>query len=367
MRTRHVDRTFLITALFLTLFGFVIFLSASLGLLTRSGARFEPTALKQLVFGIVLGLAACAFFARFDYKNLKAYSLYFFIGSLILTLMVRIPGIGFEHGGAWRWISVGAFTFQPSELLRLAFVIYFAAWLSKVKDRIKDIRFGLLPFIVISGLAGAAILIQPDTDTFVTLMCAGLAMFIVAGARVRDFLIIIVIGALIGGLIFATRPYIRERVDVFLHPEESNTLDSGYQITQSLIAIGSGGILGRGFGQSIQKFNYLPEPIGDSIFAVAAEEFGFLGATFLILLFMAFAMRGLRVATRAPDSFGGLVALGIVILILSQSFINIASMLGIFPLSGTPLVFVSQGGSALLIALIEVGILLNISRYQKSP
>lgn len=366
MRLRRVDRTLLILTLLLAGFGFVIFISASLGLLTRTGARFEMVALKQLVFGLLLGFAACAFFARFEYRNLRRYSLYLFVFAFVLTLLARVPGIGFEHGGAWRWLSVGPFTFQPSELLRLAYVIYLAAWLSRARERIEHPREGLIPFLVVTGLCGLAILIQPDTDTFGVLFLAGISMFVVAGARFRDFALIVVIGLVAASLVFATRPYIRERVMVFVNPDRADSLRESYQITQSLIAVGSGGILGKGFGQSVQKFNYLPEPIGDSIFAVAAEEFGFLGASFLILLFIALGMRGLRIASRAQDSFGGLLALGIVILILSQSFINIASMLGLFPLSGTPLIFVSQGGSALLIALAEVGILLNISRYQKT-
>jgi cell division protein FtsW len=192
-------------------------------------------------------------------------------------------------------------------------------------------------------------------------------MFIVAGGRWRDVLILFIIGVIAMGFLVTARPYLQDRIEVFLNPEEADIRGSGYQINQSLIAIGSGGLTGRGFGQSVQKFGRLPEPIGDSIFAVAGEEFGFIGASFLIILFVAFALRGLRVALRSPDSFGGLLALGIVILITSQSFINIASMLALFPLSGTTLVFVSQGGTALLIALAEVGILLSISRHQRVP
>jgi cell division protein FtsW len=362
---RHFDRPFFFIVLTLVVFGFIIFFSASLGLLTRPGASFEATALKQLVFGLLFGGVALFVFSNLNYRHLRKYSFYFFIAALFLTLLVFVPGIGFEHGGARRWISVGSFTFEPSELLRLSFVIYFAAWLSMVKDKVKDFKFGLLPFFILSGISGAVLLLQPDTDSFFTLFFAGLAMFLVAGGRFKDMLILGFVGVLGGGALLLFRPYLKERLLAFINLSNVDYYGAGYQVYQSLIAIGSGGLTGRGFGQSVQKFGYLPEPIGDSIFAVAGEEFGFIGASLLILLFLFFALRGLRIASRAQDTFGGLTALGIVILIISQSFLNIASMLAVFPLSGTPLVFVSQGGTALLIALAEAGILLNISRYQK--
>ena len=366
MSKRSFDRPLLVIVLLLVSFGFIIFLSASLGLLTREAVSFEAVALKQLVFGLIFGGLALIFFSHLNYKYLRVYSFYFFVASFFLTALVFVPGIGFEHGGARRWLSIGSFTFQPSELLRLAFVVYFAAWLSMAKEKVRDIRFGLAPFIILSGISGVVLLFQPDTDAFLTLFLAGLAMFLVSGARARDILILLFLGVLGSLTLLFFRPYLKERFLAFLNLGDVDYYGAGYQIYQSLIALGSGGLTGRGFGQSIQKFGYLPEPIGDSIFAVAGEEFGFIGASALIILFLLFTLRGLRIAGRAPDSFSGLLALGIVILIISQSFINIASMLALFPLSGTPLVFVSKGGTALLIALLEVGILLNISRYQKT-
>lgn len=366
MRGRRVDKIFLILTLLLVSIGFVIFLSASLGLLGRDGARFEVVALKQVVFGLLGGGAALYLLSKINYKYLRSYSFYFFVFSCILTALVFVPGIGFEHGGAKRWISLGGFfSFQPAELLKLSFVIYFAAWLSAVKEKVRFMKYGILPLIILFLLSGGLLLAQPDTDTFLILALSGVAMFVAAGARFRDFLIIVLIGAIGFSALIFTQPYIKERVFAFINLENSDYYGAAYQIHQSLITVGSGGFWGRGFGQSIQKFGYLPEPIGDSIFAVAGEEFGFIGVTLLILLFVLFALRGLYIAIRAPDRFGGLLALGIVILIISQSFINIASMLALFPLSGTPLVFVSQGGTALLIALLEVGILLNISRYRR--
>ena len=209
------------------------------------------------------------------------------------------------------------------------------------------------------------LLSQPDTGTLLVMLAAGFGMFFAGGARWRD--IFILVGTSLSGafLLVLSRPYIMDRILAFINPSK-DPLGASYQIQQSLIAIGSGELFGRGFGQSIQKFSFLPEPFGDSIFAVTAEEFGFIGSTFLIMLFLFLALRGLKIATRAPDHFSGLVVVGIVILIVSQSFINMASMLGLFPLTGLPLLFISHGGSALFFALLGIGIILGISRYGKA-
>jgi cell division protein FtsW len=312
-----------------------------------------------------LGTIAFLVTSKIDYKHWRGLGFYFFIGSLVLTALVFVPEIGFSHGGATRWIDLKLFTFQPSELLKVSFVIYLAAWLSSIRDKVSTLKFGLFPFWIMVGLVGILLLKQPDTDTFGVIVFAGLAMFISAGGKWRHILATVLVGIVVFGAIALTRPYVMSRIETFFKPAE-NSLGSSYQLQQSLIAVGSGGIVGRGFGQSVQKFNYLPEPIGDSIFAVAAEEFGFVGSVILILLFVFFAVRGLKIATRAPDSFGRLVVVGIVILIISQAYINIAGMLGVIPLTGIPLPFVSHGGTALFIALAEVGIIVNISKHQRN-
>ncbi len=364
MRNSSVDKPLLISIIILAVAGFFIFSSASLGLLAREGSRFTNVAFSQTFYGLFLGTIALIVLSKIHYRFWRKHSLIVFVGSLILTLLVFTP-LGVLINGARRWVSLFSISFQPSEFLKIGYIIYLAAWLSGVKQKVETMRFGLLPFAIISAVAGLVLLSQPDTDTFLVMCASGLAMFIVAGARFRDVGIIILTGLIGLSALVMTRPYLMERFTTFLDPSR-DAYGSSYQIRQSLIAIGSGGITGRGFGQSIQKFNYLPEPIGDSIFAVAAEEFGFIGSLFIIGMFLFFALRGLKIAARAPDIFGGLVATGIVILILSQSFINIASMMGVFPLSGIPLLFISHGGTALLITLAEVGILLNISKYQKT-
>ena len=362
MRNRKVDRTFLFTVIALVVVGFFIFSSASLGLLARDGARFSSVAFSQIFLGIIMGSVALLAMARLHYRNLKRFSLAIFIVSILGTFLVFIPGLGFEYNGATRWISIFGLSIQPAEFLKLGFVIYFAAWLSGIRDKLHTFAYGVVPFIVLSIVVAIPLLLQPDTGTLIVIYAAGFAMFIAAGARIRDLLVLTGSGLLGALTLILMRPYIMDRILAFIDPSR-DPLGTSYQIQQSLIAIGSGGLFGRGFGQSIQKFSYLPEPIGDSIFAVVAEEFGFIGAFILISLFLFFAFRGLRIASKSPDHFSGLLVIGIVILIVAQSFINIASMLGVFPLTGLPLLFVSHGGSALFFTLLSIGIVLNVSKY----
>ena len=358
-----IDRPYLISVVLLTGLGFFIFSSASLGLLAREGATFTTVALKQGV-GLILGILVFYCMSRFNYKKLKKYAPHIFIFAIFLNLLIFIPFLSFSHGGASRWINLRFITFQPSEFLKLAFIIYFGAWLSYIKDKISTFKFGILPYIIISGLLSILLLSQSDTDTLIVISLTGMAMIFCSGGRIRDIVILLSILAVIVGSVVYFRPYVRQRIITFLNPKQDNNI-SNYQIKQSLIAIGSGGSFGRGFGQSIQKFNYLPEPIGDSIFAVWAEEFGFIGGIFLVSLFLFFAFSSFKISIRSDDLFGGLIAIGIAILVLIESFMNISSMLGIIPLSGMPILFVSHGGTALIITLGSAGIIANISKHQK--
>lgn len=364
MKKKVIDRPFLFWTLLLAFGGFFIFTSASLGLLAREGVRFTAIAMNQAL-GLAIGLLGLFIASKIPYGFWKKYAFYIFLGAIGLNLLVFIPGVGFEHNGAIRWVSVGSFSFQPSEFMKLGFLIYFAAWISHMKGRVSEFKYGLLPFIVIMAVVGAVILAQSDTDTLIVIFIAGLAMLFASGAKWKHIGLLAGASLLALGALAYTRPYVMDRIQTFLNPA-TDPFGSGYQIQQSLIAIGSGGLTGRGFGQSVQKFDFLPEPMGDSIFAVSAEEFGFVGSVILILTFVIVAFRGLKIAGRTGDMFGGLLIVGIVILITVESFMNIASMLGIIPLSGMPLLFVSHGGTALVIALAEMGIILNISRNQKT-
>ena len=359
-----IDRVFMLLTAVLVVAGFFIFSSASLGVLASNEGKFSNVAFNQLFLGIFLGSLACIVFARIDYSMWRKLALPIFILSIILTLLVFAPHIGFGHGGAKRWIDLGFITFQPSELLKIGFVMYLAAWLSKNKDGVKTVGHGLIPFMIMLGMVGTILLLQPDTDTFAVILFAATIMFIVSGARWSHLLLIGMIAVLGLAFIAHERPYIRERIEIFINPS-AKSQTSGYQIQQSLIAVGSGGVSGRGFGKSLQKFSYLPEPIGDSIFAVAAEEFGFVGSSLIIILFLLFGFRGLRIASHAGDSFGRLLCIGIVILIMSQMFVNVCGMIGLLPLTGIPLPFISHGGTALLVTLMEAGIIMNISKKHR--
>ena len=365
MPTPHrVDRILLSIIIILVVVGFFVFSSASLGLLAREGARFSSVAFNQGLFGIIGGTAALLITSQIYYRNWRQYAFYIFLASIILTLLVFIDGISFSAGGASRWIKIGNFTMQPSEFLKIGFVIYMATWLSGTYKSIGSFTQGFLPFVGLVALVGAIVLAQPDTDTFLLLSLAATAMFVTIGGKWRHVLLL-GIGVVLLILILAmTRPYIKDRLTTFINPSIDPTGQS-YQIQQSLIAIGSGGLTGRGYGQSVQKFDYLPEPIGDSIFAVFAEEFGFIGSIILISILSIFTFRGFKIATHATDMFGMLLVVGFMTLIVSQAFLNIAAMTGMAPLMGLPLPFMSHGGTALLALLTSLGIVLNVSKYQK--
>ena len=344
--------------------GFFIFSSASLGLLAREGAHFSSVAFSQIVFGIIGGGIGMFLTSQIYYRNWRRFAFYIFLGTCLLTLAVFIPGIGFEHGGAHRWLIVAGFSFQPAELLKIGYIIYMATWLSGTQKQEATFKNGVLPFLGITMVVGIILLLQPDTDTFLLMGTAGLAMFVTAGGRWRDVGLMMLSGVVLLALLAFSRPYIMDRITTFLDPT-TDPQGSSYQIQQSLISIGSGGFAGRGFGQSIQKFEYLPEPIGDSIFAVFSEEFGFIGSVFLIGLLSFFTFRGYKIASHASDLFGMLLVVGFMTLIVIQAFLNIGAMLSLAPLMGLPLPFVSHGGTALLTTLIAVGIVLNVSKYQK--
>lgn len=357
----RVDKQFLFSVIILTIVGFVVFTSASLGLLAKDGAQFSSVAFSQVVLGLGLGSLAMFLTSRINYRIWKKGAFWLLFVAIILNILVLFPEIGFEHGGARRWIVLFGLSFQPSELLKLAFIVYFSAWAASVRERIQSFSKGFLPLLILLAITGILLLKQPDTDTFLMMIASGLAIFIVAGGRWKHVGFLLLAGIVSIGVLAYTRPYIAERIHTYLNPA-SNAQGAGYQIQQSLIAIGSGGLTGRGFGQSVQKFNFLPEPIGDSVFAVEAEEFGFVGAITLVLLFVWFAVRGLKIASNAHDTFGRLLTVGLVIMITAQAFVNIGSMLGILPLSGITLPFVSHGGTSLFVTLLEAGIILSVSR-----
>lgn len=364
MNKNKIDKIFFGIVITLISLGVIMFISASLGILNKNESKFYAVMFNQLVFGLGGGLVALYFGLKIPYKFWREYSLPLFVASIIVTALVFVPGLGFSHGGSYRWINIFGISIQPVEFLKIGFVIYFAAWLSWIKNRVKDFRFSLIPLLIFLGVITLVLINQPDTKSLILITGTGIIMLFVSGAPWKSILGMLTVFIIAFLILAFTTPYLKSRINTFLNPSKNGSTSS-YQIQQSLIAIGSGGIAGRGLGQSIQKFNYLPEPQGDSIFAVVGEEVGFIGSVLLICLYVAFFMRGYRIAHYAPDSFSKLFVIGIITIITAQSFMNIASIVGVFPLTGVPLVFMSHGGTALLLDIGLMGIVLNISRFQK--
>jgi len=354
------DRIFAIIVLILVVGGIALFASASLGLLARVNGSPWRLMVSQIALGLIPGLFFLAVFRFMPPKRLESIIAPLYVLSIILTLLVFVPHVGVSINGARRWIDLHFTTFQPGELLKISVVLMLASYLAHAKQRIRNIRSGLIPFALIVGIPCALLLMMPNTSTMLIIGVSCAAMYFLAGAPWRDFVIMIVGSIIVLGAAVAVRPYLRSRVETFIHPK-NNAQTSGYHIQQSLIAIGSGKLSGRGYGQSVQKFNYLPEAESDSVFAVYGEEFGFIGTVLLVLLFVAFAMRGLIIAGEAASLFGSLAVTGLTLLITFSAFLNIGALLGILPLTGLPLPFISHGGTALMAALTSVGIILNVA------
>lgn len=362
MQTKLGDRTLLSVVFTLLIFGLIMIASAGV---IYSETRFDDPYYffkHQLLFGVLPGIVVLYLFSKLDYHFWKKVAVPMFFVSVIFLILVFVPGVGSKVYGASRWIQLGPFSFQPSEMAKLAMIIYLAAWLeSRGTARIKDLFEGMLPFLGIMGLIGILIMKQPDTGTLGVIVLTSFAIFFVSGARVQHLFSMGILGAIALWILIKIEPYRFNRILTFINPG-ADPQGIGYQINQALLAVGSGGFWGVGLGHSRQKFNYLPEPVGDSIFAVIGEELGMIGATILIALFVVLAMRGIKIAKNAPDMFGRLVATGITMWIILQAFINIGANIALVPLTGIPLPFISYGGTSLVFLMAAIGILLNISK-----
>lgn len=359
------DKTLLFTTFVLIIFGLIMIASAGVAYSqTRFGDQYYFFK-HQLFYGVIPGLIILYLIQRMDYHYWKKAGVLIFLASLILLVLVFIPGIGTKVYGASRWIQLGPLSFQPSEMTKLAIILYLAAWLeSKGWSRIRDFFEGFLPFLAVMGLVGFLIIKQPDAGTLGIIILTAMAIYFIAGAKISHIFSLFIVG--FAGLIMIVKmaPYRLNRLLVFIDPE-TDVRGIGYQINQALLAIGSGGIFGVGLGHSRQKFSYLPEPVGDSIFAIIGEELGMIGAVVFLLLFVILAVKGLKIAKNAPDNFGKLVAGGITSWVVIQAFINIAAISGLIPLTGVPLPFISYGGTSLVFLMAGIGILLNISKQTK--
>ena len=282
--------------------------------------------------------------------------------SLLLLALVKVPHIGFSAGGATRWIHLGPIIFQPAELGKMVIILYLASWVDKKRGALNDFYYGFLPTLIIIGLFAGLILIQPDFGTMLILLLVAFFMLFVAGIPWKNFFYTILAGGLALYLVIKIEPYRVQRLTTFFNPG-IDPQGISYQINQALLAIGSGGWWGYGYGLSRQKHNYLPEVMNDSIFAVMAEELGFFRILIALGLFAAFMLKGLSISKNAPDTFGKMVAFGITSWITLQALVNLAAMVNLLPLTGIPLPFFSYGSTALIANLAAVGVLLNISRF----
>lgn len=310
-----------------------------------------------LLPGLFLGLLAYFISTKF----IEKYTLILMILTFVVLILVFLPTFGIVHGGAQRWINLGPVSFQPAEMAKISYILFLANWMKNRKKELKTFWEGLFPFLIMTGLLAALVLMQPAMGTTVIILITSLIMFFAAGGKIFHVLLCIILGAVLLFLLIKIAPYRIDRLQTFLDPTK-DPLGISYQVNQALIAIGSGGIMGMGPGNSGQRYSFIPEPMGDSIFAIYAEETGFVGSTFLIALFIVFAWRGLKIALATQDNFLKIASIGIVSWISMQAFINIAGISRVMPLTGVPLPFVSYGGSALIIVLIASGFLLNISK-----
>lgn len=357
------DVTMLVCTLMLLTIGVVMVYSASAVLAFHEFGDYYYYLKRQLLFA-VLGIVAMIFTMNVDYLVWKKYAKIGLIVCFILLVVVLVPGIGVVRGGARSWLGIGSFGIQPSEFMKMGMILFLSKLLSEQQNKITLFTQGLLPPLALMGVAFGLIMLQPDLGTGAVLVGASLLIIYTAGARMLhlSYLVLVGVAGLVGLIIAA--PYRLQRITAFLDPWQ-DPQGAGYQAIQSLYAIGPGGLVGLGLGMSRQKYSYLPEPQTDFIFSIIAEELGFIGGSLVLVLFMLLVWRGMRTAITAPDTFGSLLATGIVGMIAVQVVINIGVVIGMFPITGITLPLISAGGSSLTLMLTSIGILLNISRYAR--
>lgn len=346
--------------LVLLVFGLIVLSSAGI---VEGQKKFGSSYyyLNHQLLGVAVGLAAMFILSRIDYRFWKKVSILVLIGSLILLILVFIPPFGHGLKGAMRWINIGGFSFQPSEILKLSLIIYLAAWFGNRDERIKNWAYGMAPFFLVLTFVAALLAIQPDIGTLMVVTLISLAIYFFAGSNLKHMLILFAVMAGAFIVMIIAEPYRFDRIKTFIDPSV-DPRGISYQLNQSLISIGSGGMFGVGFGKSTQKFGFLPEVIHDSIFAVVVEELGFAGAAFLIGLFALFAFLMVWTAQNTTDKFGKLIIMGMATWVIGQAFLNIMAISGLLPLTGIPLPFVSYGGTAMMAILAGMGIVLNVAK-----
>ncbi|MDE3090772.1 MAG: cell division protein FtsW, partial [Chloroflexota bacterium] len=318
----------------------------------------ESFAVKQIEFA-ALGLVILFLLARVDYRlwgKLAIPLMAVTIGALVLLLFMP------ENNGARRWLFNGSI--QPAEVAKFTVIVYMARWLSSKGEKLRQVTYGLLPFAIFVGVVTGLIIRQPNLSTAIIIGLCAMAMFFIAGADLIQYLFLLIAGGVTVALVIANTPYQLSRWAVFLQDPFTIMTKEGYQITETLIALGSGGLIGRGIGDGYSKFGFVPAPHTDSIFALLGEEVGLIGTWAVLALYLALVYRGFRIASKSTDSFGQVLAAGLTFWLIFQAFVNIAVVTATIPFTGVPLPFISFGGSALVSALAAVGVLLNISRNE---
>lgn len=363
-RRAPVDKTLLLIVALLLMFGLLCLFSATYYKAVAKGDALMEV--KRQLFGIALGAALMFVTSRIHYPFWRDPRVVVgaLIASFVLLVLVVIPGIGVYLNGSRRWLNIAGLSFQPSEAAKIASVLYLASTLSYRADQIHRFWRGIVPLLVVPALMFLLILEQPNLSTAGSIMIVALQMLLLAGAKWRHLGLLSVAGLIVGGVYAWIEPYRRERLLSFRDPFAQMS-DEGYQLAQSLIAIGSGGLFGRGLGQGRQKFSYLPYPESDFIFAIVGEDFGLMGCLLVVTLFVAFAFAGMRIAVNAPDRYGCLLASGLTAMIAVQAFLNIGVVVGVLPTTGLPLPFFSAGGTSITLLMAAVGIVLNVSRSQQ--
>jgi len=360
-RGKRPDYLIVICIAVLVLFGLAMLASASSNLgKTKFGDSYYYLK-HQMIYGFSVGLVGFFIGAKIFYRRYRPFALFFLLGTIVLLLLVFTP-LGVETNGATRWLAIGPLTFQPSELLKITFVMYLAAWLSRSSERDRSFWRGFVPFAIVIIGTSLLLLKQPTTSTVVLLMGTVLVVYFISGAKLRYIFGFAGTAAALLIAVTIVTPYRFERVRNFFEPQV-DVQAGGFHLNQAKIAIGSGGLSGVGFGQSTTKLNYLPEPVGDSIFAIIAEEFGFIGGTALVAVFATLVLRFFILARRSRDKFGQLLLIGFGSVVALQTFLHIGAISGLIPLTGTPLPFISYGSTALAVFMTMGGIAVNVSKY----
>lgn len=375
---KRADFLLLGIALGLSLFGLAMIASVSVyqsyqltQRFVESGTWVAPSNafyLWRSFFHTLVGFGGLFVMMITPYQMWQRYARILFIGNLCLLLALYIPGLGNDYGTARSWLNIGFFSLQPSEFLKLTLVFYLAVWLQKKETSIATFQEGFIPFVVLLCLSTFLVAIQPDLGSFLIFSTVASIMFFVAGGNIFHLMLGGFAAGILGLPMILSKDYVRNRFTVFLHilfnPGDLSYREGvGFQVYQALIAIGSGGLFGVGYGKSIQKYGYLPEVQSDTIFAAMAEELGFFRLIIVLSLYGVFVYRGLKIARSAPDRFGLLLATGLTCGIAFQTLLNICVNLSLFPITGITLPFISYGGSSLLATLMAVGIILNISMH----